>query len=52
MILGQKYWKKANKIIQVELCFFKKSRFVSTKTMARYFQKLSCEIWDLEKKKY
>ena len=54
MILGQKYWKKANKIIPGGTMLFSKNPdLFLPKLWPAYFSKAKgCEIWDLEKKKY
>ena len=54
MILGQKYWKKANKIIPGGTMLFSKNPdLFLPKLWPAYFSKAKgCEIWDLDNKKY
>ena len=54
MILGQKYWKKAKKIIPGGTMLFSKNPDLFLPQMwPAYFSKAKgCMIWDLEKKKY
>ena len=54
MILGQKYWKKANKIIPGGTMLFSKNPdlFLPNLWPAYFSKAKGCTIWDLEKKKY
>jgi glutamate-1-semialdehyde aminotransferase len=54
MILGQKLWKKAKKLMPGGTMLFSKNPdlFLPKKWPAYYYKAKGCMIWDLEKKKY